>query len=188
MLVLGDCAVATPGQPSAELAEAFSLPSLRATYERVAANRGAPGIDRQTVEQFGAHLDRNLARLAEQVLSSSYRPSPVRRVYLPKRSGGFRPLGIPTVRDRVAQAAVHEVAAPECEQLFLDCSYAYRPERSIVGAIDEIDRLRQQGLRWVAEGDIVRCFDSLTHDRLVTLWDGRFPSFTPLIRSWIAAP
>lgn len=175
-------------QPSAELAAAFSLPGLRAAYERVAANRGAPGVDRQTVEQFGAHLDRNLARLAEQVLSGSYRPGPVRRVYLPKRSGGFRPLGIPTVRDRVAQAAVHQVAAPECERLFLDCSYAYRPERSIFSAIDEVERLRRQGLRWVAEGDIVRCFDSLAHDRLVALWEARFPAFTPLVRSWVTAP
>lgn len=145
---------------SAELVSVFSLPGLRRAYERVAANRGAPGVDRQTVEQFGTHLDRNLARIAEQVRAGRYRPSPMRRVYIPKRPGGLRPLGIPTVRDRVVQAAVHEATAPECEEAFLDCSYAYRPGRSIFDAIDHVVRLRQQGLRWVAEGDIVRCFDT----------------------------
>ncbi|MGC9320382.1 MAG: group II intron reverse transcriptase/maturase, partial [Armatimonadota bacterium] len=124
--------------PSSDLAEVFSHTRLRAAFERVAAKRGAPGIDRQTIEQFGRHLDRNLHRLADDVLSSRYRANPVRRVYIPKRSGGLRPLGIPTVRDRLAQATVHEYAQPTWEPLFLDCSYAYRPGRSIFDAIDRV--------------------------------------------------
>jgi len=113
-------AATAPDEPSAELAWAFGLPRLRAAFERVAANRGAPGVDRQTVEQFGAHLDRNLARLADHVLSGRYRPG-----------------------------------------------------RSIYDAIDHVVRLRPGRLAWVAEGDILQCFDSLSHGRFVDLWDRR---------------
>jgi len=179
--------VATAEQAREYFHTVFRIANLRSAFERVAAKRGAPGIDRQTIDQFGKHLNRNLHRLADDVLSSRYHPSPVRRVYVPKASGGLRPLGIPTVRDRVAQAAVHEYTQPTWESVFIDCSFAYRPGRSIFDAIDRIIQLRDRDLRWVAEGDIVKCFDSLSHDRLLQLWSARYPELSSLVSKWLTS-
>lgn len=170
-----------------ELADLFAMPNLRAAFERVRARRGAPGPDHQTIEQFAAHLNRNLARLQADITSGRYTPAPVRRVFLPKRSGGLRPLGIPNVRDRVAQAVVHDQCLPYWEERFLDCSYAYRPGRSIFDAIAQVEGLHLRGLQWVLEADIVKCFDRLDHALLKAYWRAAHPQLTELVSSWLTA-
>jgi RNA-directed DNA polymerase len=137
-------------------------------WERVRRNRGAAGVDRVTlamVEEYG--VERMLAELQHQLRSGSYRPAPARRVDIPKPAGGSRPLGIPTVRDRVAQAATKIVLEPIFEADFLSCSYGFRPKRSALQALETIRKAFPQGYTKVAEADIRGFFDNIDHDRLL---------------------
>jgi RNA-directed DNA polymerase len=137
-------------------------------WQRVRSNRGAAGVDRVTlamVEEYG--IERMLAELQHDLRTGSYRPAPARRVEIPKPAGGSRPLGIPTVRDRVAQAAAKIVLEPIFEADFLSCSYGFRLKRS---ALEAKERLRVsfiQGFTAVAEADIRGFFDNIDHDRLM---------------------
>jgi RNA-directed DNA polymerase len=137
-------------------------------WERVRGNRGAAGVDRVTlvmVEEYG--VARMLAELQHDLRSGSYRPAPVRRVDIPKPAGGVRPLGIPTVRDRVAQAAAKIVLEPVFEADFLSCSYGFRPKRSATQAMETIRKAFPQGFTQVAEADIRGFFDNIDHDVLM---------------------
>ena len=137
-------------------------------WERVRGNRGAAGVDRVTlamVEEYGT--ERMLAELQHQLRTGSYRPAPVRRVAIPKPAGGSRPLGIPTVRDRVAQAAAKIVLEPIFEADFLSCSYGFRPRRSATQAMETIRVSFIQGFTQVAEADIRGFFDNIDHERLL---------------------
>ena len=137
-------------------------------WERVRANRGAAGVDRVTlamVEEYG--VERMLAELQADLRSGSYRPAPARRVDIPKPAGGSRPLGIPTVRDRVAQAAAKIVLEPVFEADFLSCSFGFRPKRSATQAMETIRKAFPQGFTQVAEADIRGFFDTIDHERLL---------------------
>jgi RNA-directed DNA polymerase len=137
-------------------------------WRRVRANRGAAGVDRITlaaVESYG--VERMLAELQRALRSGSYRPAPARRVDIPKPAGGSRPLGIPTVRDRVAQAAAKIVLEPIFEADFEDCSFGFRPKRSALGAKETIRKAFIAGFTCVAEADIRGFFDNLDHDLLM---------------------
>jgi RNA-directed DNA polymerase len=137
-------------------------------WRRVRGNRGAAGVDRVTlaeVEVYG--VERMLAELQQALRSGSYRPAPARRVDIPKPGGGSRPLGIPTVRDRVAQAAAKIVLEPIFEADFLSCSYGFRPKRSALQALETIRVLFIKGFTQVAEADIRGFFDNIDHDRLM---------------------
>jgi RNA-directed DNA polymerase len=137
-------------------------------WGRVRANRGAAGVDRVTlaaVEEYG--VARMLGELQADLRSGSYRPAPARRVDIAKPAGGVRPLGIPTVRDRVAQAAAKIVLEPIFEADFEDCSFGFRPRRSALGAKETIRKAFIQGYTQVAEADIRGFFDSLDHERLL---------------------
>ena len=138
-------------------------------WERVARNRGAAGVDRVTLayvqEDYG--VARLLGELQADLGSGSYRPAPVRRVDIPKPAGGVRPLGIPTVRDRVAQAAAKIVLEPIFEADFEDCSFGFRPRRSATQAMEVIRKAFPQGYTQVAEADIRGFFDNLDHDVLM---------------------
>ena len=137
-------------------------------WERVRGNRGAAGVDGVTlamVEEYG--VERMLAELQHDLRSGSYRPAPARRVDIPKPAGGVRPLGIPTVRDRVAQAAAKIVLEPIFEADFLSCSYGFRPKRSATQAMETIRKAFPQGYTQVAEADIRGFFDNIDHDVLM---------------------
>lgn len=144
------------------------LATLRRAFVRVKRNAGAAGIDRVSVGRFEQNLDRELGTLRRQLLSPQrYQPPPVRRVEIEKPDGSTRPLGIPTVGDRVVQQATAEVVGPLFEAGFDDASYGFRPGRGPRQAIRAVRVMIAQGDCWVAEFDVEAFFDSLSHTRLL---------------------
>ncbi len=135
-------------------------------FEHVKANAGAAGVDRQSLEEFEQNLKDNTYKLWNRMSSGSYFPPPVMAVPIPKKSGGFRILGIPTVTDRIAQQVVRSMFEPEVEKYFLPDSYGYRPNKSALDAIG-ITRQRCWRYDWVLEYDIKGLFDNIPHDLLM---------------------
>jgi len=135
-------------------------------YKAVKSNRGAAGVDEQTIEQFEADLSGNLYRIWNRMSSGSYFPPPVRAVSIPKKSGGERILGVPTVADRVAQMVVKQVIEPILDSIFLADSYGYRPNQSALDAVG-VTRERCWRYDWVLEFDIRGLFDNIDHDLLL---------------------
>lgn len=134
-------------------------------WEKVRQNRGSAGIDGVTIEQYEANLKDNLYKLWNRMSSGSYMPKPVKQVLIPKKNGKMRPLGIPTVEDRVAQMVVKTYLEPACEQRFVEDSYGYRPAKSALDAVSAA-RKRCWKYDWVVEFDIVGLFDNIDHDLL----------------------
>lgn len=163
--------------------------NLRAAWKKVKANRGCAGVDKETLADFAKKVGRNLARLQDELLSSTYMPAPVLRVSIPKPNGGRRTLGIPTVRDRVAQQAVYRVIGAIWEPVFSDASYAYRPGRSVGKALRAIERLRDRGFRWVVDADINDYFDNIDHGLLIRMVRKKVeePHILRLISLWLKA-
>ena len=143
--------------------------NLRAAYRKVAANKGAPGVDHVTTKRFGQRLDQEIASLQEDLRTARYRPSAIRRVEIPKpgRPGEFRPLGIPTVRDRVVQTALRNVLEPIFEAGFAEHSYGFRPGRSAKDALRRVEKLIDDGLAFVVDADIKGYFDAIPHAKLL---------------------
>src|SRR5690348_11791859 len=135
-------------------------------FKHVKANQGTAGVDGQSIEDFEARLSANLYKLWNRLSSGSYMPPPVRRVDIPKASGGTRSLGIPTVADRVAQEVVRRHLEPQLEPLFHRDSYGYRPGRSAIDAI-RVARQRCWQADWVLDIDIKGFFDSIDHELLL---------------------
>jgi RNA-directed DNA polymerase len=168
----------------------FAERNLRASYSKVAANRGAPGVDHVTVEAFGDDLDANVAKLSQALRDGSYRPQAIRRVYIPKPgSQEQRPLGIPTVRDRVVQSAVRHVLEPIFEKEFARHSYGFRPGKGCKDALRRVDELLQSGYEYVVDVDLKSYFDTIPRDRLLNrlrerIADGRVLS---LVDSFLRA-
>src|ERR1700751_2727587 len=141
---------------------------LRHAYAVARANAGAPGTDGMTCAAIEASgLESWLAGLREELISKSYRPDPVRRVMIPKPDGGERPLGIPTIRDRVVQTAAKLVLEPIFEADFEDSAYGYRPARGAVDAVKEVHRHVCRGYTDVVDADLSRYFDSIPHHELL---------------------
>lgn len=158
-------------------------------WERVADNRGAPGIDGVSINRFARHWEENLRRLRDLVRANRYRPSRLRRIAIPKRTGGQRLLSIPTVGDRVLQRAALNVLDDIFEPRFLDCSYGYRVGRGLRDAVGAILRHRDRGRVWVLDGDIDECFDSLDHGLLLEFLAEEVddPLVMGLIQAWLEA-
>jgi RNA-directed DNA polymerase len=142
--------------------------NLRAATAKVVANQGAPGIDHVTVEAFADDLDSNVQRLSTALRDGSYEPQAIRRVFIPKPgSNEQRPLGIPTVRDRVVQGAVRHVLEPIFEQAFATHSYGFRPQRRCQDALRRVEALLKQGYVYVVDADLKSYFDTIPHERLL---------------------
>ncbi len=162
--------------------------TLAGAWERVRANKGAAGIDEQSVQAFEAQAERYLHELSEALQDGSYTPQAVRRKEIPKGGGKVRPLGIPTVKDRVVQTAVKRVVEPIFEQLFEPTSYGFRPKRSCKDALREVDGLLRDGYVHVVDADIQSYFDCIPHDKLCAqleqiISDGRLLA---LIQGWLS--
>ena len=135
-------------------------------YKAVKSNKGAAGVDAQTIEQFDADLEGNLYKIWNRMSSGSYFPPAVRAVAIPKKSGGERILGVPTVGDRIAQMVVKQLIEPDLDSVFLPDSYGYRPRKSALDAVG-VTRERCWKYDWVLEFDIKGLFDNLPHDLLL---------------------
>ena len=146
----------------------FAQGNLRSAFAKVKANKGAAGVDHQTIEAFEHRLEENLALLARQLREGTYHPQALRRVWIPKPgSTAKRPLGIPTVRDRVVQAALRHVVEPIFEQGFAEHSYGFRPGRGCKDALRQVDGLLKSGHTWVVDADRERYFDTIPHEPLL---------------------
>ena len=147
----------------------FAEKTLRAAYDRVARNRGAPGVDGMTVEAFGQRLDTEIERLRGAWQSGTYRPQAIRRVWIPKLgTDEQRPLGIPTVRDRVVQAALVSVLEPIFEHTFSEHSHGFRPGRNAQDALGAVLAHLKAGKVVVVDADLKGYFDSIPHERLLS--------------------
>jgi len=144
--------------------------TLRAAFSQVAANKGAAGVDHVTVTMFDDRLEENLKRLSEDLQSGLYRPQQICRHYIPKPgSKEKRPLGIPTVRDRLVQTAVLNALEPIFEREFAEHSYGFRPGRGCKDALRRVDQLLKAGYTYVVDADLKSYFDTIPHDRLLAL-------------------
>ena len=141
-----------------------ALPTLRAAFARVKANRGAAGVDHVTVAMYERRLDRHLAALSKALQTGTYRPQPIRRHWIPKPgTREYRPLGIPTVRDRIVQTAIRLVLEPIFEVGFADHSYGFRPQRGAKDALRRVVTLLRAGYTHVVDADLQTYFDSIPH-------------------------
>jgi RNA-directed DNA polymerase len=166
----------------------YAPDTLEAAWEKVWANDGAAGVDGQSLKRFAAREELYLTELATALREGSYRPQPVKRVDIPKGDGKTRPLGIPTVKDRIVQTAVKLVLEPIFEATFCPTSYGFRPGRGCRDALREVAHLIEEGHTFVVDADLQSYFDTIPHERLMQrveerISDGRVLG---LLHSWLA--
>ena len=164
-------------------------PNLRRALVRVKSNKGSAGIDKMTVEELPAYLTRNWEQIKKQLLAGRYKPSPVRRVEIPKSDGGTRQLGIPTVLDRFIQQAVGQVLSQIYEPTFSASSFGFRPNRSGQDAIKQSKKYVQEGRKYVVDIDLEKFFDRVQHDKLMNILKERIKDarVLRLIRDFLKA-
>ena len=165
---------------------------LAAAWWLVLKNNGAPGVDGMSCQDIidGPGAAKFLQDLQEELRTKRYRPQPVKRTYIPKPDGRLRPLGIPTVKDRIVQTAVLLILEPIFEADFLDCSFGFRPGRSAHQALDKIAEHLRDGYREVYDADLQGYFDTIPHDQLLKCLEMRIADRTvlKLIRMWLQSP
>lgn len=163
--------------------------ALLNAWKKVRANRGAAGVDAISIQAFESDLDRNLLELSRTLINRTYEPLPLKMVSIPKPDGFQRELAIPCVRDRIAQRAVMDAIEPLLEPRFLDCSYAFRPGRSVELALEKLVVLRAQGLCWTLKADIHNFFPSIDRDFLIEQLSALLPDddLLSLVRKWLEA-
>ena len=166
----------------------YRATTLQAAWRRVKANRGAAGVDRQSVAAFERHAQAYLAELGQDLEQGRYQAQPIRRVEIPKGPNQMRPLGIPVVKDRIVQTAVKLVIEPIFEATFLDSSYGFRPQRSAHDALRQVSRLLREGYTHVVDADLKSYFDTIPHEGMRSrvrekISDGRLLA---LIDAWLA--
>jgi len=140
---------------------------LKAAWKKVAANRGAAGVDKISIKRFRSNAQFYLEELERDLRSGAFHPSPVRRVNIPKDGKKTRPLGVPTVKDRIVQTALKIVLEPIFENEFLSLSYGFRPGRGCKDALRQVDRLLKEGYTWVLDADVK---SYLIRFRTIFLW------------------
>ena len=143
--------------------------NIQAAIERVKKNKGAAGIDKITVKELDEYFTKNGSRINSEILSKKYKPQPVRRTYIPKPNGKQRPLGIPTVSDRVLQQAVAQQLQIIYEPVFSDYSHGFRPNRSCHTAMEKALEYLNEGYEWIVDIDIEKYFDTVNHDKLISI-------------------
>ena len=163
--------------------------NLFEAYKQVYKNKGASGVDGVTVDELGKYMYLHKEEIKEQIRKRKYKPSPVRRVYIPKENGDKRGLGIPTVVDRLIQQAIVQVLSPIYERRFSETSYGFRPKRSCEMAIVKLLEYFNDGYTWIVDIDLQKFFDTVCHDKLIsiimkTIHDGELVS---LIRKYLVS-
>ena len=163
--------------------------NLFKAYKQVYKNKGASGVDGVTIDELGYYMYQHKEEIKEQIRNRKYKPSPVRRVYIPKDNGDKRGLGIPTVVDRVIQQAIVQVLSPIYEKQFSETSYGFRPNRSCEQAIIKLLEYFNDGYTWIVDIDLQKFFDTVCHDKLIsiimkTIHDGELVS---LIRKYLVS-
>lgn len=149
------------------LEQILSYENLQQAWKRVHANAGAAGVDEINIDDFPAHFREHWPRVKQALLKGTYRPSPVLRVEIPKRTGGKRPLGIPTVFDRLIQQAILQVLQPVFDPHFSAWSYGFRPGKSAHDAVRQVRATIDAGYGYVADVDLSKFFDRVNHDVLM---------------------
>lgn len=146
----------------------YAPETLKAAWKRVKRNRGSAGVDRESIEDFERRAETRLGRLAQQIEDDIYEPKPIRRTWIPKLgSRELRPLGIPTVTDRIAETALRMTIEPIFEKKFMECSYGFRPKRSTKDALRRVQQHLDEGRIFVVDIDIEKYFDTIDHGLLM---------------------
>lgn len=147
----------------------LSEENLQKAIRKVKKNKGAPGVDKMTVQEVEQWFNQYKEDLISKILNKQYKPMPVKRVYIPKPNGKQRPLGIPTVVDRVIQQAMLQVLSEIYEPIFSEHSYGFRPNRSAHMAMEEVLSYLNEGYEWIVDLDIEKFFDTVNHDKLISI-------------------
>lgn len=167
----------------------YDMDNLEEAWKRVKANKGCAGVDKQSIHDFRLQKETHFREIRRAIKNGTYKATPVLRKYIPKSDGKRRPLGIPTVKDRILQQATKNVIEQIFEMKFMECSYGFRPEKSAHQAIKQIKDYLEQGFTWVIDADIKAFFDSVNHKLLMSfvtneVSDGKVLN---LIESWLEA-
>ena len=167
----------------------LSEENLNEAMKRVVANKGASGVDKMQVSELESYFKEHKEEIKTSIMEMKYKPQPVRRVYIPKPNGKKRPLGIPTVADRVIQQAIAQVLSQIYDASFSDNSYGFRPNRSAHDAIDKVLEYLNEGYEWVIDLDIEKYFDTVNHDKLISILREKVNDKTTLhlIRAFLRA-
>lgn len=167
----------------------LSEENLQKAIQKVKQNKGASGVDKMTVQEIEYWFEQYQEELISKIMKKQYRPMPVKRVYIPKPNGKQRPLGIPTVVDRVIQQAILQVLTEIYEPIFSEHSYGFRPQRSAHMAIEEVLEYLNEGYEWIVDLDIEKFFDTVNHDKLISILRENVNDATTLhlIRAYLRA-